>query len=380
MFRPEHAGLAVEAVDRSPDVGLALQHARVVHQVPGGEVVGAVDNQVVLREDLHRVVGIEALLVQHHGDIRVEFPDGVARRLRLRAAHVRLAVDDLPLQVRFVDDIEVDDAERAHPGSGQVQQGGGAEPASTHAEHPGVLQALLPGHSDLRDDQVARIALDLVNGQLCGRRDQRWQRHGVVSWKGLPQRRHLGLSSRLGRGSRVSHEVNQREPPGIPCSPAGPVLTERRELAPEMSPAPGTTQDMPEPAPPGGPMPPPPPGAPGESRARASGSARRLVLPLVPGLDRPPARKRPLPDAAAVRLVVVPDSAPPYDDERVAVAYDNSRAAVGGDTPTNPHRLTPPPPPPPLPRTSPAGASNSPARASNSPAGAAAASAGQGPP
>jgi hypothetical protein len=40
------------------------------------------------------------------------------------------------------------------------------------------------------------------------------------------------------------------------------------------------------------------------------------VLPLVPGFERAPARKRPLPDAAAVRLLLVPDSAPPYDDRR----------------------------------------------------------------
>jgi Family of unknown function (DUF6459) len=77
-------------------------------------------------------------------------------------------------------------------------------------------------------------------------------------------------------------------------------------------------------------MPPPPPASPGESRPGVSGSARSLVLPLVPGLGRPPARKRPLPDAAAVRLVVVPDSAPPYDDER---------AAAGSDAPRPPRRL-----------------------------------------
>jgi hypothetical protein len=46
------------------------------------------------------------------------------------------------------------------------------------------------------------------------------------------------------------------------------------------------------------------------------------VLPLVPGLDRPPARRRPLPDAAAIRLVTVPQSAPPYDDERSAAGSD----------------------------------------------------------
>ena len=39
-------------------------------------------------------------------------------------------------------------------------------------------------------------------------------------------------------------------------------------------------------------------------------SAGPVVLPLVPG-----SRRRPLPDAAAVRLSAVPDSAPPYDDD-----------------------------------------------------------------
>jgi hypothetical protein len=63
-------------------------------------------------------------------------------------------------------------------------------------------------------------------------------------------------------------------------------------------------------------MPPSPPASPREPRSGARSSACCLVLPLVPGLDRPPTRKRPLPDAAAVRLVAVPDSGPPYDDER----------------------------------------------------------------
>jgi hypothetical protein len=63
-------------------------------------------------------------------------------------------------------------------------------------------------------------------------------------------------------------------------------------------------------------MPPSPPASPREPRSGARSSACCLVLPLVPGLDRPPARRRPLPDAAAVRLVAVPDSGPPYDDER----------------------------------------------------------------
>jgi hypothetical protein len=61
-------------------------------------------------------------------------------------------------------------------------------------------------------------------------------------------------------------------------------------------------------------MPPPPP-TPEEPRGAGSGSqGGGAVLPLVPGLGRRPTRRRPLPDAAAVRLLRVPDAAPPYDD------------------------------------------------------------------
>ena len=82
-------------------------------------------------------------------------------------------------------------------------------------------------------------------------------------------------------------------------------------------------------------MPPSPPAPSGEPRSGASRSARRTVLPLVPGFERPPARRRPLPDATAVRLLPVPDSAPPYDDD----PQPDGRDAPGSQ------RLTLAPPP-----------------------------------
>ena len=77
VLGPEDGGLAVEAVDRAPDVRLVQQHARVVDQVAGGEVVGAVDDQVVWLEDLHHVRRVEPLLVQDHVDVRVDVQDRV---------------------------------------------------------------------------------------------------------------------------------------------------------------------------------------------------------------------------------------------------------------------------------------------------------------
>src|SRR5208282_3230497 len=64
-------------------------------------------------------------------------------------------------------------------------------------------------------------------------------------------------------------------------------------------------------------MTPPPPTSAGDPRPRARGSGGSAVMPLVPGFGRTPPRTRPLPDAAAVQLVAVPDSAPPYDDGAV---------------------------------------------------------------
>src|SRR5258705_6860507 len=59
--------------------------------------------------------------------------------------------------------------------------------------------------------------------------------------------------------------------------------------------------------------------------------------PEPPGCPKAPGRYRPLPDPAAVRLYLVPDSAPPYDDEvsagepgRGLGASDNARPADGG--------------------------------------------------
>jgi hypothetical protein len=104
----------------------------------------------------------------------------------------------------------------------------------------------------------------------------------------------------------------------------------------------------------------PPQTSAGEPRSRVSGSAGRAVLPLVPGFERAPTRSRPLPDATAVRLLPVPDSAPPYDD-RPGGADQRGRPSgsrAPDEPPVSPERLAPPgpgePPAPPEPHERPA--------------------------
>jgi Family of unknown function (DUF6459) len=98
--------------------------------------------------------------------------------------------------------------------------------------------------------------------------------------------------------------------------------------------------DQAQSAPPGGPMPPSRRVSPGEPRQVSLRSADRTVLPLVPG-PPPPARPRPLPDATAVRLSAVPDSAPPYDDVAPGKALPRSQGVEA--TPDGPRPAGPTP-------------------------------------
>src|SRR5690606_10443618 len=112
--------LALEPEDAAVDVGLAQQHGHVVGEVARGEVVGAVDENVVRPGDLQRVLRRERLVVGHHVDVGVDVQHAGLGRLDLQHAHAVRAVDHLPVQVGGVYHVVVHQADFAHAGRGQV--------------------------------------------------------------------------------------------------------------------------------------------------------------------------------------------------------------------------------------------------------------------
>lgn len=95
----------------------------------------------------------------------------------------------------------------------------------------------------------------------------------------------------------------------------------------------GTPDEPGQPATPGAPAAPATSGAPATPGAPGVLSGACVVLPLVPGFVRPPARRRPLPDAVAVRMLPIPDSAPPYDDEPGGPVSAAGPLSPGGPVP-----------------------------------------------
>ena len=90
------------------------------------------------------------------------------RRGGLRLADPLGVVDHLALQVGGVDDVVVDEAERADPGGGEVERGRRAEAAGADQQHLRVQHLQLALDPDLGKQGVARVAVALLGGHPLG--------------------------------------------------------------------------------------------------------------------------------------------------------------------------------------------------------------------
>ena len=85
-------------------------------------------------------------------------------------------------RLRFVDDVEVDQADGAYAGGGEVERERRAEASGADAEHLGGLELLLALHAHLGQDEVAGVAGDLFVGEL-GELDGFFVAVGMVSFE-----------------------------------------------------------------------------------------------------------------------------------------------------------------------------------------------------
>jgi hypothetical protein len=132
--------------------------------IAGLEVVGAVDDHVEVLQDLEDVVRGHALAILLDLHVGVEADDGLLGAVDLGHAHALGRVQDLALQVRRIDHVVIDDADRADAGRGQVQRRRRAQATGADAQHPGLEQLDLALDPDLGQHGVPRVAELLVLG------------------------------------------------------------------------------------------------------------------------------------------------------------------------------------------------------------------------
>ena len=93
-------------------------------------------------------------------DIQLE--QSILGRREFGSPDVRRPMNDLPLKVAVIDDIEIDDADRPDARRGEIQRGWGAETAGADAQHAALLELLLPFDTYLRHDEMPAVAFDFV--------------------------------------------------------------------------------------------------------------------------------------------------------------------------------------------------------------------------
>src|SRR5258706_11789746 len=114
LMRAEDGDLSLEAIDASVHDRLVPLHRRVVEEIARREVVGTVDDHVVVRDDPVDVVAREPLLVWDDRHVGVQRLERLLRGEGLRLAQALHGMQDLALQVRLVDDVGVDDTQCAN--------------------------------------------------------------------------------------------------------------------------------------------------------------------------------------------------------------------------------------------------------------------------
>src|SRR6185312_10622161 len=72
----ENAGLAFETENGTVDIRLLEQDAGVVGQVTGREIIGAVDDDIILGDDLHRIFAAETCVMDDNFTGWIDAEDG----------------------------------------------------------------------------------------------------------------------------------------------------------------------------------------------------------------------------------------------------------------------------------------------------------------
>src|SRR5713226_7265410 len=160
-FGPENARLSFETKDGTVDVGFAGEHTGVVDEIARRKVVGAVNNHIVVTEKLKRVRAGQTGFVSFDLDVRIDVFETIARRSYFRTAYVARAVNDLSLQVRSVNHIEINQSKSSHAGRRQIHSQRRAQTAGANHQHAGSFQLSLTGHADLWNNDVPAVARDL---------------------------------------------------------------------------------------------------------------------------------------------------------------------------------------------------------------------------
>jgi len=135
--------------------------------VARGEVVRAVENDIVFRDQLFDLIAFDARRDLDNFNFRVDGVESRACRFDFPHADRVGAIEDLPLQVGEIDLVGVGQRQPADARRGEIEGCRAAEAAGADDERGCRAQPFLPLDADLGEQDVPAVAEELLVVQLA---------------------------------------------------------------------------------------------------------------------------------------------------------------------------------------------------------------------
>ena len=135
--------------------------ASVVDEELCREVVGSINDKIVILDEVHDVFAGDERVVRNHLDIWVHRFHRFLGGLHLGLTHVLCSMDNLALQIGKVNDVCIGNADGANACGGEVHSDRSAEATCANDKHLGVQKLLLALCTHFLEDDVAGIAFKL---------------------------------------------------------------------------------------------------------------------------------------------------------------------------------------------------------------------------
>src|SRR5262249_41238097 len=108
----------------------------------------------------------EMRLIRNDFDVRVQTRKMLFGRLQFWPPDVLRGVKNLPLQVSYIHNVEIDQAQLSDARRRQIETERRSQPAGADQQHLCLLQLELPFHADFGHDEVPAIAQHFLVRQL----------------------------------------------------------------------------------------------------------------------------------------------------------------------------------------------------------------------
>ncbi|MOA23346.1 hypothetical protein D3C78_1439600 [compost metagenome] len=136
----------------------ALRMAQAVEQIARCHVVGTVQHQIVGGNLCRHLFIVQLPVNGINMDMRIDGAQFDTRRINLRHANARVAVQDLALQVGERNGVEINQRQMTHPCGSQIGRGGATQATQADNQHPCGFQLFLTVEVETAQDNLAVIA------------------------------------------------------------------------------------------------------------------------------------------------------------------------------------------------------------------------------